>query len=196
MDHEGAIKHILNRLSSELPEHLSYHGKHHTADVLEAVERIGSYLTISSEEMELLRVAAAYHDSGFIYSHLSHEEKGCEIARNTLPNFGFTPERISEVETMIMATKVPQQPTGTLSDILCDADLDYLGRDDFKIIADTLYKELNHLGIMKTEQQWNTVQIGFLKEHSYHTMFGKTVRQPIKETHLEELIKIVSSYNK
>lgn len=195
MDHEGAINHILNRLSTELPKHLTYHGKHHTDDVMQSVVIIGKHHSISKTELNLLRVAAAYHDSGFIYGHESHEAKGCEIAKETLPKFGFTNGQIEEICKMIMATKVPQQPNGTLSDVLCDADLDYLGRDDFEEIAASLFKELKYSGIVENEMQWNRIQIGFLQNHTYHTDFGKEIRQPQKEIHLNRLKDIVSGYD-
>lgn len=94
-----------------------------------------------------------------------------------------------------MATKVPQNPTGELSDILCDSDLDYLGREDFKPIAKTLFEELKTLGIVKDEETWNRIQVNFLKSHFYHTSYGKTFRQPKKEEHLKELEALVSSYD-
>lgn len=195
MDYQEAIKHILNRLDNELPQHLSYHGQHHTLDVLETVERIGQYEGVSEHDLSLLYVAAAFHDSGFIYDHKNHEETGCEIVRETLPSFGFEEEAIAQVCQMILATKVPQKPTGELSDILCDADLDYLGRDDFKLIGKTLFEELRTLQIVEQEETWNRIQVGFLREHHYHTSYGKTYRQPKKEEHLKELEALVASYN-
>lgn len=195
MDYEGAIKYILDRLEKELPDHLLYHGHHHTIDVLEAVERIAKHESINEEGQRLLLVAAAYHDCGFIRSHLNHEETGCEIARETLPRFDFDQASIDSICDMIMATKVPQNPSGKLSNILCDADLDYLGRDDFEPIAGSLFSELNHLEIVKTEEAWNRIQVGFLKQHHYHTSYGKELRQPEKERHLKNLESIVSSYD-
>lgn len=195
MDYQGAIQHILNRLDNELPEYLSYHGQHHTLDVLETVEQIAKHEKVSDEDLNLLLVAAAFHDSGFIYHHKSHEERSCEIVRETLPEFGFQEENVTKVCQMIMATKVPQKPSGELSDILCDADLDYLGRDDFKSIGKTLFEELQTLGIVAQEEAWNRIQVSFLREHAYHTSYGKTYRQPKKEQHLKELEALVASYN-
>ena len=195
MNHQGAVKHILDRLDKELPSHLTYHGQHHTLDVLETVERIGKHEGISEQELNLLLVAAAYHDSGFIYGQEDHEERSCEIASETLPEFGFSKEVIQHVQKMIMATKVPQHPTGELSDILCDADLDYLGRDDFNVVAKTLFQELEYIGAITDEKQWNRIQVGFLKEHHYHTSYGKLFRQPKKEEHLKYLEALVASYD-
>lgn len=195
MDYKGAITHILNRLEKELPEHLLYHGHHHTLDVMEATERIANHEGVDEEDLNVLLVAAAYHDSGFIYGPQEHEIAGCEIVRTTLPDFGFPTEVIERVCTMIMATKVPQSPTGTLSDILCDADLDYLGREDFLPIGENLFSELRHFGIVKDIKIWNRIQLGFLTEHFYHTSYGKKYRQPKKEEHMNEIRTIVNGYD-
>jgi len=195
MDHAEAIRHILDRLDNELPDHLYYHGLHHTLDVLEATERIASSIELSDNEFNLLMVAAAYHDCGFMYGHENHEERGCQVVKETLPQYGFDDASIEQICKMIMATKVPQNPTGTLSDVLCDADLDYLGRDDFKPIAKSLFNELKHLGVVKDEEAWNRIQLSFLSQHKYHTDYGRTLRQPEKEKHLKELASIVKQYD-
>jgi len=194
MDYQGAITHILGRLEKDLPSHLSYHGQHHTIDVLEATKRIAQDQSVSENDMNLLLVAAAYHDSGFLFGHENHEKKGCEIVRKTLPNFGFETSEITLICSMIMATKVPQNPTETLSNILCDADLDYLGRDDFEPVAANLFKELQHLNIITGIKVWNRIQMEFLSEHTYHTSYGKNHRQPKKEQHLERIKAIVNGY--
>lgn len=194
MNHGGAIDHILRRLAEELPTHLTYHGHHHTIDVLEATERIAKAEGVSNAEIDLVLVAAAYHDCGFLYGHKDHELKGCDIARETLPNYNFGPAEIERVCKMIMATKVPQQPQDELSRILCDADLDYLGRADFEPVSSSLFHELNELNIVSDLQKWNRIQLGFLSEHFYHTDYGKTHRQPQKQQRLEEIRTIVSGY--
>ena len=195
MDHEGAIEHIVERLENELASHLSYHGGGHTLDVLDATERIGKHAGLPDNDMNLLLVAAAYHDCGFLIDHVEHEATGCEIARAALPKFGFTTKEIDRICEMIMATKIPQSPKNHLSEILCDADLDYLGRDDFEPIATSLFDELKQLGIVDNIEAWNRIQIRFLEQHHYHTEYGKTQRQPQKQRHLEQLKTIVAGYN-
>jgi predicted metal-dependent HD superfamily phosphohydrolase len=196
MDYQGAIKHIFNRLAEELPSHLSYHGHHHTLDVLEAAERIALAENASKYEINLLLVAAAYHDCGFLYGHQKHEQKGCEVATNELPKYGFESAEIELICNMIMATKVPQNPTSKLSNILCDADLDYLGREDFEPIATSLFKELNALNLVSDIQTWNKIQLSFLSQHRYHTNYSRTNRQPKKSVHLEKIRAIVDSYER
>jgi predicted metal-dependent HD superfamily phosphohydrolase len=194
MNHGGAIDHILRRLAEELPAHLTYHGHHHTIDVLEATERIATAEGVSDSEIDMVLVAAAYHDCGFLFGHEDHEKQGCEIAKQTLPDYGFADSDIDWVCKMIMATRVPQQPQEHLSRILCDADLDYLGRDDFEPVSRSLFQELNKLNVVNDVKAWNRIQLNFLSQHCYHTDYGKTLRQPQKQKHLDKIKVIVSGY--
>jgi hypothetical protein len=43
---------------------------------------------------------------------------------------------------LIHVTEIPHKPLNHLQEIICDADLDYLGRNDFQEIADNLKAEL------------------------------------------------------
>jgi uncharacterized protein len=196
MNHGEAIDHILTRLRDGLSDHLYYHSLDHTLDVIDASERIGREMGVSGHDMGLLRVAAAYHDSGFLVRYSGHEEAGCDIAREALPGFGFSADDIGAISDMIMATKVPQAPTSPLAEILCDADLDYLGRDDFGTIGQMLFREWMHIGIVMDVENFNRIQVKFLNVHHYHTDYSKRVRTPVKLAHLAILEEIVSGYAK
>jgi predicted metal-dependent HD superfamily phosphohydrolase len=188
-DFESAEKFILNRLKNELPAELFYHGYHHTIDVMNAAMKIADAENISEEERKLLRIAVAFHDAGFIYVYKNHEEKGCEMAKENLSFFGFTPRQIELICNMIIATKIPQKPKNKLEGILCDADLDYLGRGDVYPIAQTLFEESKIFLNIGSEKKWNEVQINFLKNHCYYTSYALQQRQPKKQRYLAELLK-------
>lgn len=187
-DFEKAEAFILETLQQELSSSLTYHGYHHTMDVMQAAMVIADEEHITDEERSLLRVGIAYHDSGFIHTYKLHEEKSCELAKEFLPAFGFTDLQIETVCNMILATKIPQSPKTKLECIICDADLDYLGREDVQAIAATLHKELNlHTGSMD-EKRWDEVQIHFLRHHHYYTTYSLTHRKQNKQAYLEELM--------
>lgn len=195
MNHQAAIDFIQKRLKEELAEHLFYHSYGHTVDVIEASVRIGAAEGVTDDELNLLSVAAAYHDCGFLTTYAGHEEAGCSIARETLPRFGFGERDIETICTMIMATQVPQQPQSLLAEILCDADLDYLGREDFYSIGQQLFKEWMVVGIVTDERTWNQIQVKFLNVHQYHTAHAKKLRNPVKQTHLAALEQLVAGYD-
>ena len=180
---------ILKKLGEELPEDLYYHGVHHTIDVRDAAERIGKAEGAVPEDIMLLKTAAMYHDAGFIKEYFKNEPIGVEMANEFLPNFGYSSDQIRTIEKMIMATQTPQTAKTPLEKILCDADLDYLGRDDFHLIAERLKKELMTRGKIKNDKHWDEVQVSFLEQHAYFTETSKKLRQPEKQKHIEEIKK-------
>lgn len=184
MQFKPAGEFILKKLSKELPKHLSYHSVAHIEDVYEAAQYLGKEEGISEDDMKLLLTAAWYHDSGFLKGAKDHEEESCRIARENLPKFDYQPEEIEKICGMIMATKIPQTPKNHLEEILADADLDYLGRDDFFSIGEKLFNELSIFGVLSTEDEWNRLQIRFLESHHYFTKTAIKLRKEKKEAHL------------
>ena len=195
MDYLGAKAEILEKLTNELPQALYYHGLHHTLDVLYVAEEMCALMRISAYETMLLKTAVLFHDAGFMFSSLEHELRGCQIARETLPGFGYTELEIERICGMIMATKIPQTPNNALEEIICDADLDYLGRPDFYTIGATLFKELKTAGVLTSEEEWNRLQVRFLEAHSFFTPVNKQRRQPKKLQHLARLKALVATYS-
>ena len=86
-----------------------------------------------------------------------------------------------------MATRLPQSPVTQLEKILCDADLDYLGREDFYEVGGKLFEEFKSQGIVETEREWNLVQKTFLQSHRFHTHYSQTHREPSKQKRLHEI---------
>lgn len=184
---ETICRKMINRLLKELNPGLLYHNVFHTADVMEQAQNIALAEGIPpGHELNLLKVAAAYHDSGFLFTYKNHEEKGCEIARNDLDD-QLSDQDIEKICGMIMATKIPQSPQTLLEEIICDADLDYLGRDDFEPISQNLYKEFIDFSIIKKEDNWDDIQIKFFELHHYFTRSSLSKRNSRKQEHLRLL---------
>ncbi len=196
MNYHGAKAFILDKLEQELSDNLTYHGMHHTLDVLYVTEELCYFEKVSPYEALLLKTAALFHDSGFTINNKDHEALGCNIAREHLPKYGFTNAEIEQICGMIMATKIPQTPRNALEQIICDADLDYLGRDDFFSIGSTLYEELKAYKVLETEETWNRLQVGFLEKHAFFTETNKRRRSPQKRKYLDTLKEIVAGYEK
>jgi len=194
MDFEKASEYITNRLKKELAVTLYYHSFDHTMDVYNATINLAKEEGISGEELGLMKIAALYHDSGFIYQYLDNEKVAAQIARETLPAFGYTPSQIDIIVGIIMATVVHAVPKTHLEQIVRDADLDYLGRDDFHPISVKLQKELNSNGFQLTDQKWDQIQIKFFEKHLYYTKSAIRLRKEIKQKHLEEIKERVLAY--
>ena len=195
MDYTAAKLFILKKLENDLSGQLTYHGKHHTEDVLKVAKELCNLENISHYESILIKTASLFHDSGFLKSMTEHEKHSCELARKYLPDFGYTEDEIKRICEMIMATKIPQSPKNQLEEIICDADLDYLGRDDFYTIGNTLFEELKSQGKVDDVYSWNEIQINFLQEHKFFTPTNINRRTAKKQNYLKELIEINSKGN-
>ncbi len=180
---------IIQKLKSEITPTLSYHGVHHTIEVLAVCNDYIKRLKINKHDAGLLRTAALFHDTGFIWTYTNHEERGVEFARQILPEWGYQDDEIEAISNMIMATKIPQKPMNLLEEVLCDADLDYLGTDRFLTTGKSLYLELSSHNVIHEEEMWDQLQINFLSNHYYHTDFAKTYREPVKRKYLADIIK-------
>jgi HD superfamily phosphodiesterase len=187
MDFEGIKKVIIEKLKNDLPKQLTYHNVEHTLDVINAVKRISTSENINGDDLTLLKTAALFHDSGYLYGYDGHEEISCKIAQKYLPHYGYTPEQVGKVKEIIMATKMPQSPQNHLEEIMADADLDYLGRDDFFSIDSKLYDELKSTGKVTGERDWDVLQEKFLEDHSYFTGTSKSIRNKKKSENLKTI---------
>jgi len=181
---------ISELLKSGLDKKLHYHGFHHVEYVMKAALLIASDYELSDKELILLKTAVLLHDSGFLKTYKGHETVGTRLARKMLPDYGYSQQDIDTINGMIMATKIPQNATNVLEKIIADADLEYLGTDNFDRISEYLYKELIEFNFISTRQEWNNIQINFIKNHSYYTEFCRKNRDAKKQ---ENLLKIIQS---
>ena len=95
--YQSLKKHIIARLEKELRPALYYHGVHHVLDVLNAAENIAQTEHVDEINLELLKVAVLFHDSGFIFDSVDHEKRSCGIAQETLPTFGYDATEIEKI---------------------------------------------------------------------------------------------------
>lgn len=178
---------VIDKLEHGLPAYLSYHNVQHTRNVVEAVTHLADKEHLSERDKMLVQTAALFHDTGFLQSHDEHELLSCKLAKKILPEFGFENEEIEQVCNMVMATKLPQSAADTLSRILCDADLYYLGTDDYTVMASALYQEMKKFNRVADEREWLVKQIDFLREHNYYTGTAKAEMEKGKQINLERL---------
>lgn len=192
LDVDGAVAWALDRLRTDLSPDLIYHNLWHTeCDVIPAAKRLARHSNRSKEESDLLQVAAAFHDVGFVEVYEGHEQKGAQMAGEVLPRYGFSPRQVAAVQGMILATALPQSPQNSLEALLADADLDVLGRDDFFERNRALREELLLRGEEMSLQKWYAAQLRFLQEHSYFTPAAKALRGETKEANMVRLKQLL-----
>ena len=94
---------------------------------------------------------------------------------------------------LILSTKVPQKPNNHLERIICDADLDYLGREDYIVNSNKFLQEIQ-LNKKISELEWLSIQDKFLRAHHYFTSRSINNREGKKQERLkmiQEQIKTI-----
>lgn len=184
------IRQNINSKLSGLKETLYYHSAGHTFDVAKQAVRIAAAENIANErDIFLLNVAALYHDTGFLFTYKGHEEKSCEIFTEDAPMYSLSQGDISIVRSIILATKIPQLPATKLEEIICDADLDYLGREDFAEISNKLRLEFIAYSIIKNNEEFELMQFKFLTQHQFFTATSVRERNLLKQQHLADIME-------
>ncbi len=182
-------RNLFERLEQGLSPNLVYHDLAHIRYVLEKTAFLAEREDFPKGERHLLLLAALYHDSGFLVGPADHELRSCEIARRDLRREGFSAQDIEKVCDAIMATKIPQQPDSDAGKILADADLFYMGTAEYDLYAEKLYREISFSRPDFSRTEWLEMQISFLQKHRYHTDYGQKVLEPVKQKHLERLLR-------
>ena len=192
-DYQDAFNKVEAFLLKELPLYYTYHSIEHFRDVVKQVERIAKKEKIDKAGILDIKLAAWLHDVGYIWGPLDHEEKSVEYAKVILNEMKFPKSKISLITGMIMATKMPQSPKNHFEQIICDADLDYLGRNDFEDISSNLLKELE-INQKITNFNWLKIQEKFLKSHSYFTLTSLKSREKNKQKRLTNIQDLLKTY--
>ncbi len=178
-------------LNSKLSKKLYYHGVHHTISALQVCTAYLKDAKITGHKAKLLRIGILLHDIGFTVSEVDHEKESAKIGEQLMTEYNFSDKDIQTVKGLIMATRLPQSPNNDLEKIICDVDLDYLGRNDYFTIASQLYKELKSFSLIDKKSNWNKIQLKFLEAHKYHTDFALKNRQNQKEKRITELKQLL-----
>lgn len=170
----------------KLPENIEYHSWMHTKTFFDCVCYIAELEEIPEDKLILLKTAALYHDRGYTDRTEDHEEKSAEIAKKELQKFSYSEEQIKNIVCLILSTKVPTAPKDRLEMIMCDADLEALGRDYFPYTSELFRKESG-----KSKEEWAQIQIKFLKSHEYYTDSAKKLFSRQKEENLKSLMDML-----
>ena len=192
LNDDAMYNHVIHLLKTALPSYCHYHNYEHTLYVWHKVAEIAVHENCTPEEIDLLKAAALWHDTGFLNSYQNHEEESCKLAATWLRENNFSDTYIELVCSMIMATKLPQSPQTRLEEIVADADLEYLGTGYAALIAANLFKEFQELDPAFTKKQWNELQVSFLQKHHFFTKYCRENKEPVKATYLQHLLAELS----
>jgi predicted metal-dependent HD superfamily phosphohydrolase len=166
--------HVTALLGRDLPEWAVYHGLRHTAETVQMCVSLAADARLTEKDLEVLLIAAWFHDTGFIEGPEGHEQRSVDRARQFMVENGCNSGTIEEVASAILSTKLPQTPRSKVEEILCDADVSHAGREDFFEKSVQLREEMEgRLGRKYTDEEWYRFNLAFLESHPFHTRQAK-----------------------
>lgn len=182
---------VFDLFKKELPQTFLYHNWIHTKRVYKSLNEIIEHTDLKDSEIQILRLSALLHDTGYIKGCKNHEEESVKIATEFLKKQDVSNDTISEITNCIMATKFDVEPKDQLSKIIRDADASHFGKDYFSEASEFLRKEIELQGINSyTPNEWLKENIKVLsKKHKFYTDYALKNWEPVKSKNLAKLIK-------
>jgi predicted metal-dependent HD superfamily phosphohydrolase len=149
---------------------------------------------VNKRGLELLCIAAAYHDAGYIERYVDNEEIGAAMAAAAMRSAGsYTAEEIHEVKEMILSTQLLQSSDAiirvertALSGYLMDADLGAFGRDDFFEKCEQLMEETD-----LSPDVFYRQTLVFMASHKWITNAARELRDAKKKENQEAVERLV-----
>lgn len=183
---QKAAAYVKMLMKNSLPATMYFHNLQHTQYVVDAAIEIAKQSGLNRDQTTIVKVAAWFHDTGYLYHYKGHEDTSMVIAGTFLVQHQYGNDFIQQVWDCIEATKVPQSPKNITQQVICDADMRHFAAETYRDFAEKLKREwVVHLDKRYTDVEWQDLNIYTLRHHQYFTDYGKTVLQALKQKNIE-----------
>lgn len=171
------------------PENI-YHNLNHSKEVANIANSLGEKSHFSPEELEIVTVAAWFHDVGYIEAVDDHESISTKMATEFLTGENYPEDKIKQVTDAILATKIPQSAKTKIGEVLCDSDLHHLGTKGFFDKNELFRVELERRwGKNFSDSEWLENTIDFFTQQSFYSKAASKMYDEQKQTNLLKLQK-------
>ena len=183
---------VTKLLNENLPSEFTYHNHIHAREVFEAVTELGKNSSLPNEELEIIQVAAWFHDTGFIRSYLDHEYKSIEIVKEYLENIHYPEEKIDKITDIIIMTEMGNIPASLSEKIMRDADILHIGKEEFYSKSLTLKSEWESIDRKKfTELEWLQSSLEFINSTLFYTDYAKSKYERGRQKNISRLNEMI-----
>ena len=194
-------QYIRELFRDELPDGIKYHDANHTLHPTKGVVAVANSIaiseSISEHDRELLNTAAYFHDTGYIREYDKNEPIAARMAGRILKLIGYKPNEVEKIKKMILSTDLEREPKTHMEKILCDADLDHLGREDFFKLDGRLREGRRARGIdVSDDAKWYKGTLEIIKTHQYYTESQKKLRETEKQKNIKRLLNKLEYFEK
>lgn len=187
-------QYVRDLFRDELPDGVKYHDANHTLHPTRGVVAVANNLAIvekvSEKDRELILTAAYFHDTGYIREYGHNEPIAARMAGRILRLIGYRADEIDTIKNLILSTDLRRGPQNHLEKILCDADLDNLGREDFFELDNKLREGRRVRGLdVNDDAKWYRGTLEIMKKYPYHTETQKKLRETGRQNNIKALLE-------
>jgi predicted metal-dependent HD superfamily phosphohydrolase len=187
---EKIKKHVEELFRDKYDTRSTYHSFEHTREVAQAAEKIGKESDLSPEELEVVIIAAWFHDTGYLFSKEKHEAASVKAAEEFLRANGYPDNNLARVSACIMATEMNHMPENLMEEVLHDADFINLANPDSLSKSELLRQEAINYGEQEPgEEEWLTAELKFLLNHRYYTDYAQHKLESKKSDNIKKIKK-------
>ena len=185
---EKAEQFVLNLFETRLSTVNFYHNINHTRRVVEDISQLAEWEGCSEEETKILKLAAWFHDTGFVKVDKGHEEVSVKIAQEFLQSNQVSKDVIDLVTDLILVSIKDLKPKTNLQKLIKDADCSHVASESYFEISNLLRKEnALKLNTSFTDLEWLEGNKEFFEWHKFYSDSAKLKWQPLKTLNLREL---------
>ena len=189
---KSASEFVSKLLKENLPAECTYHNLIHAQEVFEAVTELGKNSGLPDEELEIIQVAAWFHDTGFLKDYLNHEYNSAEIAKEYLGNIHYPYKKIDRITEIIIMTSMGTEPACLSGKIIKDSDILYIGKEDFYSKCLSLKSELESIDHKKIiESEWLHSSLDFIKRTLFFTDYAKSKYEEGRQKNISRLNEMI-----
>ena len=187
----------VNFITRNVPKDYAFHDLQHTIIVVEAAHEIGKAMNLNEDDLEILQIAAWFHDMGYDKGKEGHEERGCEYVANFLKPLNYPADKLEKIQSCIRSTHLNHTPQTELERIICDADLSHLGRRNYWDRCQRIRQEIAITrDTVMTDEEWVSFELGFMQAHSFNTQIAQGLYGARKNKHIQKLERRQKKYTK
>lgn len=192
-----AEKLVTEILQNQLSEKLTYHNYDHTKMVVDAASMIGKAENLDEESFQILLIAAWFQDTGFRDAYEGHEQKSKTIAESFLKAEKVSPDKVEKVAKTILSTQADEAPKNKIEEILSDANLIHITKDDYEEYVDKLRTELSNFEEKKyTDIEWYQMNLEYITRANFYTKHGQEALSNEKDKVRDKLQKKLNKLKK
>ena len=188
---------VFQLFKANLPDSYIYHNFDHTQKVILGAKAIAESEKINEHDLEILLIAAWFHDTGYVHGFLNHEAQSAQIVSDFLKNQNKDKEFINKTIALIHSTRVDYVPESLLEMIIKDADYWHFGSKDYLEICQLLREEWRltqnkHF----TDLEWATENRRILLHcHRYFTNYAKENWLEMKSKNVFKVQELIQKLN-